>query len=424
MTTIHLQNWAGNYSYQANSIHTPETLEQLQEVVRKSGKVKGLGSRHSFNDVGDTTEALISLERLNQPLRLDEEKHQITIGGGVRYGELCHFLFEAGYALHNLASLPHISVVGACATGTHGSGMRNGNLATAVSAIQFVTANGELATLSRADQSEQFAGAIVSLGGLGVINSLTLDLMPTFAMRQLVYEQLPHDVLGANFEAIMGAAYSVSLFTNWQRKAVEQVWLKQRMDSVPAETSPRTFYQATLADTDRHPILTQSAENCTKQMGVPGPWYERLPHFRLEFTPSNGEELQSEYFVPRQDGFAAFQAIWQLREQLAPRLFISEIRTIAADDLWLSPAYQQDSVAFHFTWKRDWDNVQKLLPLIEEVLRPFNPRPHWGKLFTLPPAQLQAQYEKLPAFRQLLQQYDPTGKFRNPYLDKTIFDAE
>jgi len=424
MASINLQNWAGNYSYRANSIHTPESPEQLQEIVSKGTKIKGLGSRHSFNDVGDSPGTLISLAKLAQPLLLDEGMEQVTIGGGVRYGELCQFLFDAGYALHNLASLPHISVVGACATGTHGSGIRNGNLATAVAAIQLVTANGELVTLSRTDQPEQFAGAVVSLGGLGVISCLTLDLLPTFDMRQLVYEQLPHAELAANFEAIIGAAYSVSLFTNWQSETVEQVWLKQRLDNAPAETPSRTFYQATLADADRHPIVTQSAENCTRQMGVPGPWHERLPHFRLEFTPSNGEELQSEYFVPREAGVAAFQAIWQLRGRLAPHLFISEVRTIAADDLWLSPAYQRDSVAFHFTWKRDWANVQKLLPLIEEVLRPFNPRPHWGKLFTLTPAQLQAQYEKLPAFRELLKQYDPTDKFRNPYLDKYIFDAE
>lgn len=301
---VNLQNWAGNYSYQANSIQTPESLEQLQEIVSKGTKVKALGSRHSFNDVGDSPDTLISLEKLAQPLRLDGETAQVTIGGGVRYGELCHFLFDAGFALHNLASLPHISVVGACATGTHGSGIKNGNLATAVSAIQFVTANGELVTLSRADQPKHFAGAVVSLGGLGVISGLTLDLVPAFGVRQLVYEQLPHAELAANFQAILGAAYSVSLFTNWQSKTVEQVWLKQRMDDAPSEPPPRTFYRATLANSDRHPIVTQSAENCTKQVGVPGPWHERLPHFRLDFTPSNGEELQSEYFVPRRMGLA------------------------------------------------------------------------------------------------------------------------
>ena len=424
MGSINLQNWAGNYSYQANNIYYPESLEQLQEIVRQATKIKALGTRHSFNDVADTTEALVSLAKLDQPLVLDEAKRQVTIGGGVRYGELCRFLADAGYALPNLASLPHISVVGACATGTHGSGMKNGNLATAVAALQFVSATGELVTLSRAEQPEQFAGAVVSLGGLGVITSLTLDLLPTFDVRQLVYDHLPQAELAANFEAIMGAAYSVSLFTSWQTDAVEQVWLKQRMDDTPTQTPQPTFYGATLADADRHPIRSQSAEYCTRQMGIPGPWHERLPHFRLEFTPSNGEELQSEYFVPKETGYAAFQAIKPLAEQVAPHLLISEVRTIAADDLWLSPAYQQDSVAFHFTWKRDWPNVQKVLPLIEEALRPFHPRPHWGKLFTLSPVEVQAQYEKLPAFQALLQQYDSTGKFRNPYLDKTIFSAE
>ncbi|MCA9918579.1 MAG: FAD-binding protein [Anaerolineales bacterium] len=421
---IHLQNWAGNYRYQASRIHYPESLEQLQEVVKNCGKAKSVGTRHSFNHVGDTSEALISLERLQRPYHLNPQTRQITVGGNVRYGELGSFLYEAGYALPNLASLPHISVVGACATGTHGSGLKNGNLATAVAALEFVTADGSLLTLSRAEQPEQFAGAVVSLGGLGVAYSVTLDLRPSFDVRQLVYEQLPHTELVANFAAIMSAAYSVSLFTNWQTEAVEQVWLKQRLENEPAQTPSPTFYQAALANADRHPILTQSAEPCTPQMGVPGPWHERLPHFKLAFTPSNGEELQSEYFVPLESGPSAFRAIWQLREKLGPHLFISEIRTIAADDMWLSPCYQRDSVAFHFTWHRDWTNVQKLLPLIEEALRPFQPRPHWGKLFTLTPAEIQAQYKKLPAFRELLQQYDPKGKFRNVYLENYIFRTE
>jgi xylitol oxidase len=158
-------------------------------------------------------------------------------------------------------------------------------------------------------------------------------------------------------------------------------------------------------------------------MGIPGPWCDRLAHFQMNFTPSSGAELQTEYFVARQDAVTALQAIKQIRERIAPLLFISEIRTIAADNLWLSPCYQQDSVAFHFTWKPNWPAVRQVLPLIEAQLAPFKARPHWGKLFTIPPALVQEQYEKMAAFRQLLQTFDPQGKFRNSFLDAAIFDV-
>jgi alditol oxidase len=417
---VNRSNWAGNYTYRAARWHWPETVEQLQGLVVHCRKLKVLGSRHSFNDIADSPEDLVSLEHFNPTVAIDRERGTVTVAAGVRYGELCRQLQRAGYALHNLASLPHISVAGACATATHGSGDRNGNLATAVSALEMVTAAGEVVVLSRAGHGQELQGAVVGLGALGVVTKLTLDIVPAFDMRQDVYENLSLAQLEDHFDEVTTSAYSVSLFTDWRSARFNQVWLKRRVtEGASFELEPE-FYGATLATSPLHPIGSLSAVNCTEQMGVRGPWHERLPHFRLDFTPSSGEELQTEYFVPRQHALATLRAIEPLREHLAPLLLISEVRTIAADNLWMSPCYQQASVSIHFTWKQDWPAVRRLLPIIEAQLAPFKARPHWGKLFTMPSTQLQSLYEKLPDFQRLLRDYDPEGKFRNAFLDEYI----
>ncbi len=421
--TEHQHNWAGNYTYNAARLHHPETVEQVQELVAHSSKLRALGSRHSFNSVADTQGDLVALTHLQRVIKLDRAARTVTVEAGIRYGQLGEYLHREGFALHNLASLPHISVAGACATATHGSGDGNGNLATSVAAMELVTANGEVITLSRDQHGEQFHGAVVGLGGLGIVTKLTLDVVPTFMVRQEVYEHVPLAVLEEHFDDIVTHAYSVSMFTDWQGDHINQVWLKhQAADETIVPPAP-SFFGAIPAPADRHPIAGVSAENCTPQMGIPGPWHERLPHFRMNFTPSSGEELQTEYFVPRQHALAALHAITELREQLAPLLMISEIRTIAADNLWMSPCYQQACVGFHFTWKQDWDRVKRLLPTIEAQLEPFGAKPHWGKLFTTPPSRLHALFTKLPDFQRLLQSYDPLGKFRNAFLDTYIFGA-
>lgn len=418
MTTQH-KNWAGNYEYQAARVHHPETIEQVQELVCRSDKVKALGSRHSFNSIADTHHDHISLNQLNKVVALDRERRTVTVEGGMRYGELGEYLNSEGFALHNMASLPHISVVGACATATHGSGDRNGNLATVVSGLEVVTADGEIRVLSRHDSD--FAGAVVGLGGVGVVTKITLDIVPHYQMRQDVYLNLPRTQLEENFEAVLSSAYSVSLFTTWQTPAFEQVWLKSRVQDKSSFWDMDSFYGAAQATVPTPPIVEVPVERCTEQMGIHGSWNERLSHFRMNFIPSFGEELQSEYFVPRQNALVAFARIQSLREALAPYLLISEVRTIAADDLWMSPCYGQDCVAIHFTWRQNWEAVQKLPPLIEEQLQPLQARPHWGKLFTLSPDYVASCYEKLPEFQHLLSQYDPTGKFRNAFLDQYIF---
>lgn len=414
-------NWAGNYTYGAAALHRPQSVEQVREVVRGSRKVRALGTRHSFNGIADTTGDLISLEYLDKVIALDPARRTVTVEGGIKYGQLGAYLAREGYALPNLASLPHISVAGACATATHGSGVGNGNLATAVAAMELVTGEGEVVQCSRDAQGERFEGMVVGLGGLGVVTKLTLDLLPSFVIRQDVYENLSLAQARAEFETIVSSGYSVSLFTDWQDENFNQIWLKRRVTDEAPISSARTFFGATLAPANLHPIPTMSSENCTPQMGIAGPWHERLPHFRMDFTPSSGEELQSEYYVPRRHAVAALETMAGLRKQIAPHLQISEVRTIAADTLWMSPCYREASVTIHFTWVKDWDAVRGLLPVIERALEPFDARPHWGKLFTMAPERVRALYPRLSDFISLLEAYDPQGKFRNAFLDAYIF---
>ncbi|TBL81015.1 FAD-binding protein [Paenibacillus thalictri] len=419
----HENNWAGNYKYNAADFHVPETMEQVQEIVAQSAQVKTLGTRHSFNAIADTAGCHISLQKLNRVIGLDRTRHQVTVEGGIRYGELGQYLYANGYALPNLASLPHITVAGACATATHGSGVGIGNLATAVYSMEIVKADGETMVFSRGQQDGDIVEAAVSLGGLGVVTKMTLDVVPAFQMSQTVYEHLPLTTLEQNADAILSGAYSVSLFTNWKEAAFNQVWVKQKVtDETPVQTQP-DYFGAGKATAPRHPVPGHTAENCSEQMGVPGPWYERMPHFRLDFVPGAGNELQSEYYVAHRDAYEALCALERVRKEISPHLHVSEVRTIAADDLWMSPCYNQDSVAFHFTWKADWPAVQQVLPIIEKQLAPFQARPHWGKLFAMPPERLQSLFGRLPDFRDLLLRCDPHGKFRNDFLNRYIMES-
>jgi alditol oxidase len=416
-----LTNWAGNLVYSTDNFFSANSVEQAREFVKKQSNLKVLGTRHCFNNIADSTHNLLSLRAMDKVVALDPEARTVTVEAGMSYGQLCPLLDSKGFALHNLASLPHISIAGACTTATHGSGVKNGNLATAASALEILTADGELVRLSRQNDGETFRGAVVGLGALGVITKVTLDIQPTFMMRQYVYENLPLSQMKEHFDAIESSAYSVSLFTDWQKQRLNEIWIKSRVEPGQEFEATPEFFGAKLATKNLHPISELSAENCTEQMGVPGPWYERLPHFRMGFTPSAGKELQTEYFVPREHAIEAILAVEKLHDQVGPHLMISEIRAIAADDLWMSPCYKQPCITIHFTWKQDWPAVSKLLPVIEKELAPFNARPHWGKLFTTSPATLKSIYTKLPEFVQLSQKYDPKGKFRNEFLNRNIF---
>jgi xylitol oxidase len=417
MNTIS-HNWAEYVAFGAASTHFPRSVADVQDVVRTSPKVRAVGARHSFNTIADTPGALISLRALERRVEIDPLAKTVTVDGGITYSELCPVLDEAGWALFNLASVPDFTVVGAVSTAIHGSGNTNRNLADSVTALEIVTASGDLLILKRGEPD--FDGAVVGLGALGVVTAMTLDLVPKFEMRQDVFHRLPFDAVADNFDALMGSAYSVSLFSHWNGDVVDQAWIKSRStDLLPGQM----LLGGSAAPGPSSPVWGRDPEGTTRQMGVFGPSYDRLPHARIGALPAIGGEYQSEYFVARADAPAAMRAIKAIEEALHPALIVGEIRTIAADELWLSMNYRQDGVGFHFSMQRDWPTVRAALVALEGALAPFAPRPHWGKLFVMPAADIQARYPRLNDFRALAARHDPDGKFRNAFLEEYVFGS-
>lgn len=403
-------NWAGNIVFSAAEVRRPATLDALRDLVTASPHLRVLGSGHSFNRIADVdadrSGVLLSVAGLPGGIDVDTAARTVRVGGGVRYAELAAALHAKGLALPNMASLPHISVAGSVATGTHGSGNRNRSLAEAVRAVELLTGDGGTVTLARGDAG--FEGAVVSLGALGIVLSLTLDVEPDFEVTQRVYGEVPFQEL--DFAAMSAAAYSVSMFTGWRGHRFDQVWVKQRMPEGVG------FPWAEPVSEARHPVPGMPAVHCTEQFGVPGPWHERLPHFRAEFTPSSGDELQSEYLLPREHAEAALAALDAVSERIAPVLQVCEVRTVAADTQWLSPAYGRDTVALHFTWVSDTDRVLPVVSLVEDRLSDFDPRPHWGKVFTAEPGRVAARYPRAADFTALARRLDPEGKFSNAFV--------
>jgi xylitol oxidase len=396
------RNWARNFAYRATHIDVPASPEALREIVVRADSLRVLGSRHSFNAIADA-DALVSLRALPADVVTDGES--VSFGAGLTYGELAVELGRHGLALHNLASLPHISVAGAIATATHGSGDANANLATAVRAVELLTSTGDTVRVERG--AADFEGVVVGLGALGVVTRLTLDVEPAFELRQRVFEGLSWEALAEHFDAVTGAGYSVSIVTRFG-SALDSVWVKSRDDVAE-------LFDARPATAERHVILGLDAASTTPQLGVPGPWSERLPHFRMGFQPSNGEEIQSEYLLPRAHALEAIQALRALGDRLRPILQVCEIRTVAADTLWMSPMYERDTVALHFTWARDQAAVEAALEPLEAALAPFDPRPHWGKVF------LRAgRYPRGEDFLALVDRYDPRGTFANAWLNAAL----
>ncbi|MFG2457136.1 FAD-binding protein [Streptomyces sp. NPDC048523] len=413
-----ITNWAGNITYSAKELHRPHSLDEVTALVADSARVRVLGSGHSFNEIAEPGPegVLLSIAGLPPMIDVDTTARTVRVPGGVRYAELARAVDAHDLALPNMASLPHISVAGSVATGTHGSGVGNGPLASAVREVELVTADGSVLTIGRDDP--RFGGTVTSLGALGVVTALTLDLVPSFDVEQYVFTELPLTGLdSAAFETVMSTGYSVSLFTDWRAPGFRQVWVKRRTDQPLAD-----FPWAAPATEKMHPVPGMPALNCTEQFGVPGPWHDRLPHFRAEFTPSSGTELQSEYLLPRERAVEALHAVDGSRDAVAGVLQICEVRTVAADEQWLSPSCGRDTVALHFTWIEDTAAVLPVVRRLEEALDAFDARPHWGKVFTTPADVLRERYPRLGDFRKLAHELDPEGKFANGFVRAVLAD--
>lgn len=422
--------WARNLTYAARQVRRPTTLDELHDVVTSASRVRALGSRHSFNDIADTPGTHVLVDALDDgrpPVEVDHASMTASVAAGLRYGEASVALHRAGVALEAMASLPHISVAGAVATATHGSGDHTRTLSAAVVGLEILTGDGEFRTLGR--DHPDLPGAVVNLGALGIVTRVVLDVVPTYDVRQDVLLGLGWDALAAGFDDVTASAMSVSLFTRWGDGGVDQVWRKSAVvrgeGAVPAGPAAGDYLGARPATVAMHPLPELDAAACTAQLGVPGPWNERLPHFRLDHTPSNGAELQSEFLLPRRHAVAAIEAMRAIAPVVRPLLQVSEIRTVAADDLWMSTAHREAAgddgvVGIHFTWLPAQAEVEAVLPTVEAALAPFGARPHWGKVFTEDVRDVVGRYPRFGDFRALAERYDPAGRFRGGYVERML----
>jgi len=406
-------NWSGTVTFGDSKTFALASTAELAEIIATNPKVRARGSAHCFNAIADTDAISVTFENLPQELVIDKEKQIVTVSAGIKYGELAVALEKRGWALHNMASLPHISVAGAIATATHGSGIGNGNLATAVRGLEIVLPDGSIKKIN--SENPDFAGYVVGLGLAGIVAKVDLAIEPTFNIEQTVYRAMSRETYAANLDEIMSLAYSVSYFTTWAAAGGGEVWAKFRSGSV----APENLFEAYPATSNRHPLPGLNPEPCTEQMAVSGPWHLRLPHFKMEFTPSAGDEIQSEFFVDRKDAPAAIAALEKIAPQINEILWVTEIRAIAADELWMSPHYQRDSIGIHFTWKKV-DAVYEFVKVVEAVLAPFNYRPHMGKVYSASPEYIRSVMPKMSEFVRLVKEIDPMNKFGNAMTDNIL----
>lgn len=421
MTTTHEGNWAGNLTWSAESIARPRTVDDLRELVRGARRVRALGTGHSFSDVADGTGLLVSTLDLPRTLVVAPDRRTATVSAGSTYAAVATALEAEGLALLNTGSLPHISVGGGVSTGTHGSGTALGSLTSQVVAVEVVGPDGELRRVARGDAD--FGGSVLALGAVGIVVAVELTVQPSFRMRQDTYVDLPWSSVDDHLVDVFAAGYSVSLFHELDER-VREVLVKSRVPEGADDLAvPDVLFGARRRAVAEHEQVASADDvepsHMTPMDGSVGPWPERLPHFRIDATPSVGSELQSEHFVPLEHGAAALRALRTLGDDLRPHLHTCETRTVAGDDQWLSPT-PVDSLAVAFTWKDHPREVAELVPRVERALGPWGPRPHWGKLSAMPREQLTVAFPRLDEFAGLVARVDPEGTFRGPYLERLL----
>lgn len=412
-----LVNWAGNHTYTAGRHVVAGSVEEAQQVVAESEQVRVLGTRHSFNALADTAGTLLDLTAITAEPELDTDGGTVRVAAGTPYRVVASFLQERGLALANLGSLPHISVGGACATGTHGSGAGNRILGAGVRRLELIAPDGSLRAVEQHDPD--LDGSVVALGALGAVTRLDLEVEPTYLVQQDLYGHLAWTEAIERVTELLGSAYSVSVFGRWNDTDPTEVLVKHRVETEDAPAPEWPDGVPPMAADAAFRLLP--GEDHLTLRGAPGPWAERLPHFRGDRQPSFGDEIQTEWFVDADDAVPALRAVTELTASLGGELeallAVTELRAVRADELWLSPAQGRETVALHFTWRNDPMAVLSMALRIEDALAPYAARPHWGKVHGDVDPGL---YPRLDDFRDLRDRVDPAGKFLNDHVARVL----
>jgi xylitol oxidase len=413
-----VRNWSHTVSFSSSEVARPRDLDELRSVVAASERVRALGTRHSFNRVGDTVGTHVLLDAMPRHLVVSADRSEVTCDAATTHAELSTALAAHGLALPNLCSSPHLGVVGAVQTGAHGSGVDQPALAAHVTRLELVDGTGALRTVAAGDPD--LDAVSVGLGAFGVVHRITQRVVPAFEMSQTVDLDLGWDALLPHLHEVAASAYSVSLFTRYDDRGATQVWRKHRLGD-PEVLDLRDLGARPATET-LHPLPASGAQDVTPQLGVPGPSHERLPHVHPDVCPRFGSEIQSEYLLDAARALEAIEALRGLADRLDPLLAIAEIRHVGADSAWLSPSGGRDSVALHFTWQRLPEELGELLPVVEAALLPLGARPHWGKAFACSPHDLRAAYPRIEEWGALVGAYDPERRFRNDLVDALLDD--
>lgn len=407
---IRLHNWGGNFNYSTQNIQYPRSVAEVQQIVKNAGKLRVVGSRHSFSKIADSECTMLSTIGLNKIIGINGSIPSVTVQGGLTYTDLLTSLNTAGFALPNLASLAEISVGGAASTNAHGTGVANQALANHIRSMEIVLANGSLLTIGPNDP--RLKGMAAGLGAFGVVTQLELKLVPAFNITTYTYVNMPVQNSYENFAALQNMGFGVLLVN---------------MFTAPDAWNIAIVYAR--SDANNTAMLTSNLFGGTLVSQTTQPSYLALLSIaQIGLSGVDGNEIQTEYFVPISKAVEAIKAVTAVANStnIFPSLATAfVIRTIASDDLWMSEYYGNDTmVAIHFSWQNNVTAVEAVLPQLERAMIPYGARPHWGKMFTMEPEDFLPHYPKVNEFKKLAEQLDPKGKFRNEFLEENVWTED
>lgn len=429
-------NWAGTeHTHPVRQTHPGDVdalAEDIRAAVAQGLQVKAVGSGHSFTGIAATDGVVVHLDRMAQIRSLDVPSGQVTVEAGMPLHALNAALDAHGLALANLGDIDVQTISGAVSTGTHGTGHALGGLATQVIGVELVDAEGRLVRCSAAESPKTFAAARIGLGALGVVTALTLQCVPAFALRA-VEAPMPLDEVLEGFDELAedNDHFEFYWFPHTRRA------LTKRNNRVAAgearkplsrfrywlddELLSNTVFGWTQGLTARVPGLTGTVNNVATRALSAREYVDAS--YKVFCSPRRVRFREMEYAVPRAALVEVLQSVQAWIDGSGERVpFPIEVRVAAADDIWLSTAFERETayVAVHQFHRLDHERYFRA---VESIVGGVGGRPHWGKLHQLDATELERLYPRMADWREVRARLDPSGVFANPYLDRVLGPA-